>query len=251
MLGIFASTAMLVLWLVLAAINRDYPQSTTPETWLRIAEMTALAILGLLASLKKWPLLMLAVFLASFFPVGVYLLGVPSVFRLIGVADLLYLVAALWLLVGWLRSFSENGWVGNLRNWVWISSSVFALFAGLLKAALFPAPQWNPPFVFTMITAFGVSALVWWLIFLRSGETTLLRGVIAGMLVGGLTPPLMWLPFAFYLGAITLKPLDPLAWSPVYVFLMLVRVSPYTAILGTGVGTLLAVLQKIAVPAEI
>ena len=90
---------MLVLWLALAAVSRNYPQSTTPETWLRIAEMTAIALLGLLAGLKKWPLLMLGVFLASFFPVGLYLLGVPSLFRLIGVADLLYLVAALWLLV--------------------------------------------------------------------------------------------------------------------------------------------------------
>jgi hypothetical protein len=139
---------MLVLWLALAVVGRDYPQSTTPEAWLRIAEMSALAILGLLASLKKWPLLMLVVFLASFIPVGLYLLGVPSVFRLIGVTDLLYLVAAFWLLADWLRSFPENGWVGNLRNWVWISSSVFALLAGLLRISLFPAPEWNTPIIF-------------------------------------------------------------------------------------------------------
>jgi hypothetical protein len=112
---------MLVLWVALAAISRNYPQSTTPESWLRIAEMTTLATLGLLASLKKWPLLMLA---------------------------------------------------------------------GLLKVSLFPAPQWNPPFIFTMITAFSVSALVWWL-FTRGGEVTLPRGLIAGMLIGWLTPPLM------------------------------------------------------------
>jgi hypothetical protein len=238
---------MLVLWLALAATGRDYPQSTTSDTWLRIAQMTVLAILGLLASLKKWPLLMLAVFLASFFPVGLYLLGVPSVFRMIGVADFLYLVAALWLLVAWVRTFPERGWLGDLRNWTWISSSVFALLAGLLKAILFPAPQWNPPFVFTMITAFGVSALAWWLLFLRPQETTLPRGLIAGMLVGGLTPPLMWLPFALLLGITTFKLLDPLAWSPVYAYLMLVQVSPYTAVLGAGVGALLAALQKIAV----
>jgi hypothetical protein len=243
----FASTAMLILWLALAAVSRDYPQSNTSGTWLRIAEMILLAILGLLASVKKRPLLMLVVFLTSFFPVGLYLLGVPSVFRLIGVADLLYLVAALWLLAAWLRSFPATGWAGNLRSWVWISSGVFALMAGLLKAALFPAPQWNPPYLFTMVTAFGLSALVWRLLFLRPQETTLPRGLIAGMLVGGLTPPLMWLPFALFLGITTFKLLDPLAWSPAYASLMLVQVSPYTAVLGAGVGVLLAALQKIAV----
>jgi hypothetical protein len=246
-LGVFAATAMLVLWLALAATSRYYPQSTTSDTWLRIAEMTALAILGLLVSLKKWPLLMLAVFLASFFPVGLYLLGVPSIFRLIGIADILYLVATVWLLAAWARTFPERGWLGDLRNWLWISSGVFVLLAGLLKAALFPAPQWNPPFVFAMITAFGVSALAWWLFFLRPRETSLPRGLIAGMLVGGLTPPLMWLPFALFLGITTFKLLDPLAWSPAYASLMLVQVSPYTAVLGAGVGVLLAALQKIAV----
>jgi hypothetical protein len=246
-LGVFASTAMLVLWLALAAISRSYPQSTTSETWLRIAEMIALAVVGLLASRKKWPLLMLGVFSASFFPVGLYLLGVPSVFRLIGVADLLYLVATVWLLVAWLCAFSENGWVRNLRNWVWISSSVFALLAGLLKAALFPAPQWNPPFVFTMIAAFGVSALAWWLLFLRDQVTTLPRGLIAGMLIGGLTPALMWLPYGLFLAPTAPRPLEALGWSLAYAYLMLVQVSPYAAVLGAGVGALLATLQKIAV----
>jgi hypothetical protein len=246
-LGVFASTARLLLWLVLAAISRSYPQSTTSETWLRIAEMIALAVVGLLASLKKWPLLMLAVFLASFFPVGLYMLGVPSVFRLIGVADLLYLVATVWLLVAWLGAFSENGWVRNLRNWLWISSSAYALLAGLLKAALFPAPEWNPPFIFTMITAFGVSVLVWWLLLLRPRETTLPRGLIAGMLIGGLTPALMWLPYGLFLAPAASRPLEALGWSLAYALIMLVRVGPYTAVLGAGVGALLAALQTIAV----
>jgi hypothetical protein len=248
-LGVFASTAMLVLWVALAVISRNYPQSIPSDTWLRIAEMAAFAIVGLLASLKKWPLLMLAAFLASFFPIGLYMLGVPSIFRLIGIADILYFVATLWLLVAWLRFFPENGWIGNLRNWLWISSSAFALFAGLLRVVLFPAPEWNTPFISTMITAFSLSLLAWWLLFLRRRETTLLRGLIAGAIVGGLTPPLMWLPFALYIGVLTLQPLDPLAWSPLYAYLMLVRLSPYTVVLGAGVGALLAALQKIAVRA--
>jgi hypothetical protein len=243
-LGVFASTAMLVLWVALAVISHNYPQSTTSDTWLRMAEMVTLAIVGLLASLKKWPLLMLVVFLASFFPVGLYMLGTPSVFRLIGVADLLYLGTTLWLLVAWVRTFSEKGWFASLVDWLWINSAVFALLAGLLKASLFPAPQWNPPFDFVMITAFGVTVLVWWLLFLRSRETTLLRGVVAGMFIGGLIPPLMWLPYGLYLAATTPRPLEALGWSPVYAYLMLVRVSPYTTILGAGLGALLASLQK-------
>jgi hypothetical protein len=246
-LGVFASVALLALWVALAVVSRDYPQSAASENWLRMAEMILLSGLGLLVSLKKWPLLMLAVFLASFFPVGLYLLGVPSVFRLIGVADLLYFIAALWLLVAWVRTFPLKGWFGSLRDWLWISSSVFALFAALLKASLFPAPQWNPPFVFVMITAFGLTALVWWLFFLRSRETTLPRGVIAGMLIGGLTPPLAWLPYGLYLAATTYRPLEALGWSPIYAYRVLVRVSPYTALLGAGLGVLLAYFQKITV----
>jgi hypothetical protein len=233
-LGMFASTAMLVLWLALAAISRDHPQSTTPETWLRIAEIVALAALGLLASLKKWLLLMLVIFLLSFFPIGLYMLGVPSVFRLIGVVDLLYLIATLWLLVAWICTFQEKGRVSNLSDWLWISSSVFALLAGLLKASLFPSPQWNPPFIFAMVTAFGVTALVWWWFFLRSQNGNLLRGLIAGVLIGGLTPPLMWLPYGLYLAATTPSPLEALGWSPIYAFLMLVRVSPYARCWGVG-----------------
>jgi hypothetical protein len=244
-LGIFASSTMLILWVILAVISRDYPQSTTPEYWLRIAEIAALAALGLLASMKKWPLVMLVIFLASFFPTGIYLLGVPSIFRLIGVADLLYLVASLWLLLALLCSFLEKDWVRNLRNWMWISSSFFALLAGLLKVSLFP--QWNPPFIFPMITAFGVSALVWWKLFLRSQDINLLRGIIAGVLIGGLTPPLMWLPYGLFLTAMTPRPLEALGWSLAYAFLMLIRISSYTAILGAGSGVLLAALQKKAV----
>ena len=58
-LGVFASTAMLVLWVALAVISRNYPQSTPSDAWLRMPVMAALALLGLLASLKRWPLLML------------------------------------------------------------------------------------------------------------------------------------------------------------------------------------------------
>jgi hypothetical protein len=85
------------------------------ESWLRIAVLAFLAVLGLPSSLKRWPLLMQAIFLASFFPVGLYLPGVPAaegqpgVFRLIGVANLLYLIARLWLFASWLRAFPGSG----------------------------------------------------------------------------------------------------------------------------------------------
>jgi hypothetical protein len=134
---------------------------------------------------------------------------------------------------------------------LWISSSAFALLAGLFKASLFPARQWNPPFIFPMITAFGLTVLVWWLLILRSRKITLVRGLSAGMLIGGLTPPLMWLPYGVFLAATAPKPMEAMGWSLAYAFLMLVQVSPYSAILGAGVGVLLAVLQKLAVKPEI
>jgi hypothetical protein len=49
------------------------------------------------------------------FSVGLYLPGVPAaegqpgVFRLIGVANLLYLIARLWLFASWLRAFPGSG----------------------------------------------------------------------------------------------------------------------------------------------
>jgi hypothetical protein len=56
--------------------------------------MGLLALMGIFATLFERPFLMLVIFLFSFFPIGLYMLGVPSIFFLIGVSNLLYLAAA-------------------------------------------------------------------------------------------------------------------------------------------------------------
>lgn len=42
--------------------------------------------------------MLVVAFVASFFPVGFYFLGAPSVFALVGVANVLYLIAAIVLI---------------------------------------------------------------------------------------------------------------------------------------------------------
>jgi hypothetical protein len=61
--------------------------------------MVVLALTAAWASLYGKPLVLLLAFVLSFVPFGLYMLGTPGAFFWIGVADLLYLFAAL-LLVG-------------------------------------------------------------------------------------------------------------------------------------------------------
>lgn len=55
--------------------------------------------LAIVAAQRRWLVAMFILFAAGFFPVGIYLLGVPSLWMLVGVADLLYLAAAIALAV--------------------------------------------------------------------------------------------------------------------------------------------------------
>ena len=96
--GIVSSTAAVVLWISFAYANYLYPDDVSTPTWITIGVMVLLSISGLCASLAKKPLLMILVFLVSFFPVGLYLLGVPSIFRLIGITNVLFLVSSLFML---------------------------------------------------------------------------------------------------------------------------------------------------------
>lgn len=61
--------------------------------------MSLLAVLAIGAAWFERPVGLVVVFVMSFVPVGLYLLGTPSLYSGIGIANLLYLVAAalLWL----------------------------------------------------------------------------------------------------------------------------------------------------------
>lgn len=59
-----------------------------------------LAVVAAVASIVGSPGGLLIVFLLSFFPVGLYLLGAPSIFKWVGVAELGYLASATALYCG-------------------------------------------------------------------------------------------------------------------------------------------------------
>lgn len=96
-LGALSAAAGLILWLTLMYINQFYPEVVTEDTWTTTAVMAGLKLVGIVTALAGRPLLMVLIFLVSFFPAGLYLLGVPTIFRLIGVSDLLFLVSSLWI----------------------------------------------------------------------------------------------------------------------------------------------------------
>jgi len=91
-LGVISAGVCLVLWAYLAITSRNDPvQSEAAQT---AAIMGLVAVIGVVATLFERPFLMIVIFLFSFFPIGLYLLGVPSIFMLIGICNLLYLVAS-------------------------------------------------------------------------------------------------------------------------------------------------------------
>jgi hypothetical protein len=74
-------------------------QALYPDVYGVAILMSLLALLAGWAALKFKPGWLLAAFLLSFFPVGLYLLGMPGLFRWIGLGNLLYLLAGLSLIL--------------------------------------------------------------------------------------------------------------------------------------------------------
>lgn len=98
LLGVISAGGCLILWAYLGYSQLTRPVYGADETVRTAAVLGLLALIGILATLFDRPLLMIVIFLFSFFPIGLYMLGVPSVYRLIGIGNLLYLLAALVLL---------------------------------------------------------------------------------------------------------------------------------------------------------
>lgn len=73
------------------------------------AGMGLLALLAILAAWFDRPGALLVVFVMSFVPVGLYLLGTPSLYVGIGLANLLYLLSAVLLLLSRWRGRSRTG----------------------------------------------------------------------------------------------------------------------------------------------
>ena len=93
-LGVAAAGAMIVLWVVFLFFN---PYDGGFRVGLVAEGMLLCAVVALMACLHGSRGWMVALFVVSFVPVGLYLLGTPGVFLWIGVANLLYLASAVWM----------------------------------------------------------------------------------------------------------------------------------------------------------
>ena len=97
--------AAAIVYIVLYVVFMFTVYGSSGVDWMTYAMGGYMILLGLLAawsSLKSAVLLLTAAFIASFFlpPVGLYFLGVPSFMFWAGVCNLLYLAAAIIMLVG-------------------------------------------------------------------------------------------------------------------------------------------------------
>lgn len=94
LVGGVASMGNIALIIVLLFFNPFGNFEIPVETYFIFSLMIVLSLLALYACIKVKPLVMYGAFFGSFFPIGLYLLGVPSIFKWIGIFDVLYLVAA-------------------------------------------------------------------------------------------------------------------------------------------------------------
>jgi hypothetical protein len=102
LIGLAGAVLTLVLYGVLLFANPYSGQGIGEDTYVVATAMGLLAPLVIWAALTLKPLVILGAFVVSFFPVGLYTLGTPGLFRWIGVANLLYLVSGIgiWLCRG-------------------------------------------------------------------------------------------------------------------------------------------------------
>ena len=93
--------AAIVLWVVFMFFNpySSPEQGFDAGPYFMAVMMILLAVATVWAALNFEPLILLGTFVGSFAPAGFYVLLTPSIFKWIGVCNLLYLVA-LVLMVG-------------------------------------------------------------------------------------------------------------------------------------------------------
>lgn len=93
-LGVASSGASAVLWVIFVGANPYAPQGLGPASVGIGCLMVLLGLAGVRASLRQRWGWMYVIFALSFIPEGLYMLGTPGIFRGIGIANLVFLGAA-------------------------------------------------------------------------------------------------------------------------------------------------------------
>jgi len=101
--GVVSGVAVCVLW----NIAMWFPSPELPLSGVSFAVALLMAMLGIIvaiASIKGHAITLIVLFVASFFPIGLYLLGVPTWIRVIGILNFGYLIAGL---IAWAMPYTE------------------------------------------------------------------------------------------------------------------------------------------------
>lgn len=126
---------------------------------------------------------------------------------------------------------------------IWLSGLAFSILAALLKMLFFP--HLNPSILWHMLVAFLIAIILWYWLMARRDRVTVIWAAIIGALIGFLTPPLTWLAYGVYLLLISAKPVEAFGWSVAYAWLMLIKVSPLSVLLGILLAVGLMHLQPV------
>lgn len=98
-IGLSAAILTIILYGVLLFTNPYSEQGPNEGTYRVVALMIFMALLAVWGSLKFKPLLLFIAFFGSFIPEGFYMLGTPGIAKLIGICNLLFLVAGIVLFI--------------------------------------------------------------------------------------------------------------------------------------------------------
>jgi hypothetical protein len=96
-LGAASCAGLVALWIVFLFLNPYSRSGLTIASYFMGGVMGSAAVAGIYAFLHPRPPLLYLIFIVSFFPVGLYFLLSPGVFRLVGYLNIAQLIATVVL----------------------------------------------------------------------------------------------------------------------------------------------------------
>lgn len=117
------------------------------------------------------------------------------------------------------------------------------LFAGLasgLRAFVYPGVRFDPPVTLIVASGLVLGAMLWWVIVLRPGRFTAARGLIAGAVVGFLTPLVAALASSAMMAVSDPSTSVTAGWNANYAIAVVTAVGSTSALAGGILGMFLA-----------